>query len=83
MIARLTAGRHPDTDPTFWNDYHDPGPPQLKIPLERRFYLTLGPFLGMPEEVSNFLWLAFFLVSAIMLLRFLLRRRKRSLLKPS
>ena len=83
MMARLTAGRHPDTDPTFWNEYHDPGPPHLSIPLERRFFMTFGSFLGMPEEVSDFLWLAFFLVSAIMLLRFCLRRRKWNTLKPS
>lgn len=32
MMGRLTAGRHPDTDPTFWRDYHDPGPPSLQVP---------------------------------------------------
>jgi hypothetical protein len=29
MMERLTAGRHPDTDPTFWADWTDPGPPKL------------------------------------------------------
>jgi hypothetical protein len=29
MMERLTAGRHPDTDPTFWADWHDAGPPPL------------------------------------------------------
>ncbi len=76
MMARLTAGRHPDTDPSFWNDYHDTGPPQIGIPWERRFYLTLGPFLGMPEEVSDVLWLMFLLGSGLLLRRFWLRHRK-------
>lgn len=31
MMARLKAGRHPDTDPTFWNGYHDAGPPDPAI----------------------------------------------------
>jgi hypothetical protein len=29
MMERLTAGRHPDTDPAFWADWKDPGPPKL------------------------------------------------------
>ncbi|MCW3058464.1 MAG: hypothetical protein JWQ02_285 [Capsulimonas sp.] len=33
MIARLQAGRHPDTDPTFWADYHSS--PPFKIPYEK------------------------------------------------
>jgi hypothetical protein len=32
MMPRLRAGRHPDTDPAFWADYHDPGPPSLRSP---------------------------------------------------
>lgn len=27
MESRLKAGKHPDTDPTFWKDWHDAGPP--------------------------------------------------------
>ncbi|HWE35360.1 MAG TPA: hypothetical protein VG406_02225 [Isosphaeraceae bacterium] len=29
MMARLKEGRHPDTDPTFWKDFQDDGPPGL------------------------------------------------------
>ena len=29
MYARLSQGKHPDTDADFWADYHDPGPPAL------------------------------------------------------
>ena len=42
MLARLTAGRHPDTDPTFWAGWHDYGPPQIPVPLDRRIFLALG-----------------------------------------
>jgi hypothetical protein len=29
MAERLERGSHPDTDPHFWDDYKDPGPPSL------------------------------------------------------
>jgi hypothetical protein len=29
MRERLKAGRHPDTDKTFWNEWHDAGPPMI------------------------------------------------------
>ena len=29
MISRLNTGRHPDTDPTFWNDWKEPQLPQI------------------------------------------------------
>jgi len=32
MLTRLRTGRHPDTDPTFWNDYHSSPPPSLDGP---------------------------------------------------
>jgi hypothetical protein len=31
MMQRLQAGRHPDTDPTFWNEWHDAGPPPVRV----------------------------------------------------
>ncbi len=83
MMARLTAGLHPDTDPTFWSDYRDPGPPQISIPMERRFYLKLGRFLGMTEGMFDFLLIMFPPGLGLMLGRFWLRRRRRSTLKPS
>lgn len=33
MMARLSAGRHPDTDSTFWSDWHDSGPPVPAQPV--------------------------------------------------
>jgi len=38
MMARLTAGRHPDTDPAFWAEYRDAGPPLIPDTWQRRFY---------------------------------------------
>ncbi|MGO8671198.1 MAG: hypothetical protein ACLQVD_07540 [Capsulimonadaceae bacterium] len=29
MMARLTRGDHPDTDPQFWAGFHDYGPPKI------------------------------------------------------
>jgi len=37
LVARLNAGRHPDTDPTFWNDWH----PRPMPFLHRPWYVTL------------------------------------------
>ncbi|MBV9470881.1 MAG: hypothetical protein JO316_16520 [Abitibacteriaceae bacterium] len=31
MVQRLKAGRHPDTDTSFWNDWYDSGPPDPGI----------------------------------------------------
>lgn len=33
VLARLQQGRHPDTDPTFWKDWHDGTPPGLDFSL--------------------------------------------------
>jgi tetratricopeptide (TPR) repeat protein len=33
MLERMKDGRHPDTDPGFWDDYEDAGPPPLPDPL--------------------------------------------------
>jgi hypothetical protein len=46
MLSRLNAGRHPDTDPHFWDGYHDYGPPVLTVPLLRRIDLWGRPYFG-------------------------------------
>jgi hypothetical protein len=33
MMERLKAGRHPDTDTTFWKEWRDAGPPVIDDPL--------------------------------------------------
>ena len=73
MMTRLLAGRHPDTDPTFWKDYHDYGPPQLTIPWNRRVALALRRVFGYPGgDIVPFV--AFFL--SPFLLYYLFSRRK-------
>lgn len=37
LVARLNAGRHPDTDPTFWNDWHPRPAPIFRPPWYRAF----------------------------------------------
>lgn len=38
MLERMQAGRHPDVDKTFWNDWQETDPPSLYVepPQERR-----------------------------------------------
>lgn len=36
MMARLIKGYHPDTDPKFWSDWHDNGPPAMVIPESKQ-----------------------------------------------
>ena len=46
MEVRLKAGRHPDTDPTFWNEWHDSGPPKIHSPFRmQHFLLDQHPYL--------------------------------------
>jgi hypothetical protein len=33
MMERLKQGRHPDTDPSFWKEWEDDGPPEIAVPL--------------------------------------------------
>ncbi|HLK56600.1 MAG TPA: hypothetical protein VKU00_08550 [Chthonomonadaceae bacterium] len=51
MIVRLNAGRHPDTDPAFWKDWHDAGPPDLDQLLKRPWYQVLVD----PQYISKHL----------------------------
>ena len=32
MLERLEQGRHPDTDPTFWNQWQEPAPLDITMP---------------------------------------------------
>lgn len=40
MLTRLKSGRHPDTDPTFWTDWHDNGPPAVHSPPTLQTVIT-------------------------------------------
>jgi len=60
MMGRLTAGRHPDTDPTFWAEYRDAGPPVILDTWQRRFFRAraspgqteAGFYLGLIFEAA-------------------------------
>ena len=55
MMARLTKGDHPDTDPAFWANYHDDGPPEIVPERELRkraeedleWEIEFAAFVGM------------------------------------
>jgi tetratricopeptide (TPR) repeat protein len=45
MLARLRAGRHPDTDPAFWNDLPKRELPRLDLPWPREtLHRQFGPY---------------------------------------
>lgn len=39
MMRRLKAGRHPDWDKTFWNEWQEPPAPSLYAPTARERYM--------------------------------------------
>jgi tetratricopeptide (TPR) repeat protein len=47
MMAQLTAGRHPDTDPAFWSGFHDYPPPHIRNPWDEAIYLAIGKPLNI------------------------------------
>lgn len=48
MMERLKAGRHPDTDKTFWADWDEPEPPMLSDGSKSSFIRT-GALIGGPS----------------------------------
>jgi len=82
MMARLTAGRHPDTDPTFWNDYHPSSPPEITDSWQHQLYRKYGG-----DESENGFWFGVYfnavllgfamLTAGFILWRVKVRRRKR------
>jgi len=53
MMGLLQRGRHPDTDPAFWNGWHDSGPPVIVRPpghydgLKRLVTMLTSIFIGL------------------------------------
>lgn len=85
MMARLAAGQHPDTDPTFWSEYHDAGPPPVTDSWQHRFYRRYAS--GGESESGFFFGLIFdaalsgfiLLIGGLITWRVRVRRRKRRL----
>lgn len=47
MIAKMNQGKHPDTDPDFWNGYTEVPPAKLKKWQAPFFYTTAGTYMMM------------------------------------
>ena len=76
MNARLTVGRHPDTDPVFWADYHPAPPPAVPdtTPPEdkrRKLLAEIAP------TIFSVAFLAIFGTPIALIVRAVLVRRKR------
>jgi tetratricopeptide (TPR) repeat protein len=69
MLPLLKAGRHPDTDTTFWNGYHSTPAPSLDIPWSKEVQGNVGTRL---YQFLNILP-AFFLLGIILLPIFVIR----------
>lgn len=87
MMARLTAGRHPDTDSAFWNEYRDTGPPPVTDSWQHRFYRRYasggesegGFFFGLIFAAALFGFIL--LIGGLITWRVRGHRRKRRLAK--
>ena len=47
MMERLRAGRHPDTDPSFWDDWKEPAMPVLPTDLPKKAYVQYAPIIAI------------------------------------
>ncbi len=57
MMERLEAGRHPDTDPEFWADFHDDGPPRLRKPVSIFTIILTAIGAALAAVVAGIVWL--------------------------
>lgn len=69
VIERLKLGRHPDTDPAFWNGWEAPPASSLYIPTEQEERMRLWRYVSIGVTVCGVL-----LVS-LLLLKFARRKR--------
>ncbi len=81
MLARLKEGRHPDTDPRFWEGWKDTPPPKVEGPWR----VDLGGLRISPYLLAGVLLaLVATLAVPILLIRWALRRwRLRVRIRPS
>jgi hypothetical protein len=59
MTIRLRAGRYPDTDPTFWSDYHSTPPPDIDGSWLTKANDRLDAYAKRNPGVPVFIFLAF------------------------
>ncbi|HEY3330864.1 MAG TPA: hypothetical protein VGK19_12625 [Capsulimonadaceae bacterium] len=53
MMARLTIGRHPDTDATFWHEWHEYGPPEPPKSRTAWLWEALGKPFGSDDRFAE------------------------------
>jgi hypothetical protein len=71
MMVRLRSGRHPDTDATFWNDYHETPAPSLDPPWSATAPHVLANFLVHRQPLLGlFCFLTALIGTPIVLWRF-------------
>ena len=78
MMARLKQGRHPDTDPTFWNGYKEapaPSLPSQSVPDAFKAYMAYRQRFA----VALFVIVPVLCIAAIASVSAILRRRSRSI----
>jgi hypothetical protein len=56
MMTRLQAGRHPDMDPSFWNEYADPGAPRLSGSGRNELLALIGSGIVLGIYLLRRLW---------------------------
>jgi hypothetical protein len=75
MVARLKSGRHPDTDPTFWQGYVSPAPPTLDVPWQSEWPDNLGNAF---TRGGPLVWFVLMVFGPVMVLVILVSRRLRT-----
>ena len=71
MLVRLDQGKHPDTDPQFWNEWKETPAPSLAVPEPWSLRRFLSPHTAGP--------LFFVFAAALAVLVFALQRPFRYL----
>lgn len=78
MIERLQVGRHPDTDPNFWDGYLDAGPPDLDEPDEEGTNAArIAPFQRLLERSPVVIAIGSSMVAALGAIILVVARRLR------
>lgn len=75
MLALLKQGRHPDTDPHFWDEWKEPAPPALKVAHEHLdHYIMRTQVYPLLRGV-----LVAVVVIVVLVVALVVRRRRRAL----
>ena len=81
MLPRLEAGRHPDTDPDFWQGYVEAPPPS--IPAVTASVRPARPWISSRAVMRENAAIAVAAASMLVVLAIVLRRHRRGRAKPA